>query len=533
MGKIIIMKKNLLFTLVLAVAGVVATVPSTQAQSAPVKSVSQTSFADVTSQLDPGGNFYLYLGTAQWLDHLSSRVENWRSKFVNMPDAKPEQATNINKAFDIVTRLIQDSGIEDITGLGMSSVEIEKGMYRNKVLLHHYPGKGNGFLWKLCGGAPHPLTGLDLLPTNTALAVFSDADLPLLWNVVQDQVAKSGFPEAETFLQQLPDNFEKKTGVKWDDFINSLGGEFGFVVTLDESKTIPIPVPPSIVEVPEPGIMLVVKVKNDTIFNCIDAQVKKNTNQMPMAVSTETNGTKMLTVPVPLPLPINLRPTAASGGGYLFIATSDALIQKALAVKDGQSPGLKSTAEFKRLAKGLPKMGNQFSFMSERFGKAIYNLQTQVMTSSAAREQSPAQAEWLKSLIQHRHVSFSYSVGVNTTDGCLTIGNSDRSLADLALIPAFAGPGMLAAIAIPNFVKARETSQRNACINNLRMIGAAKDQWALENGKKKGDVPTKADLKPYLRNGKFPHCPAGGTYSINPIGEPPTCSVPGHKLPGN
>lgn len=41
---------------------------------------------------------------------------------------------------------MNDSGIQDATGLGLSSVEIEPGLYRNKALLHHYPGKGDGFL---------------------------------------------------------------------------------------------------------------------------------------------------------------------------------------------------------------------------------------------------------------------------------------------------------------------------------------------------------------------------------------------------
>ena len=89
--------------------------------------------------------------------------------------------------------------------------------------------------------------------------------------------------------------------------------------------------------------------------------------------------------------------------------------------------------------------------------------------------------------------------------------------------------GLLAAIAIPNFVKARSTSQQNACINNLRQLDAAKNQWALEKGKKDGDVPTKEDLMPYLR--KWPVCPQGGTYTINTVGKPPECSIPGHKLP--
>jgi hypothetical protein len=101
----------------------------------------------------------------------------------------------------------------------------------------------------------------------------------------------------------------------------------------------------------------------------------------------------------------------------------------------------------------------------------------------------------------------------------------------MALLPAVAVPAMLAAIAIPNFVKARTVSQENACINNLRQIDAAKHEWALEKGKSATDVPTEDDLKVYLVHSQFPHCPAGGTYTINAVGQPPQCSIPDHKLP--
>ena len=89
---------------------------------------------------------------------------------------------------------------------------------------------------------------------------------------------------------------------------------------------------------------------------------------------------------------------------------------------------------------------------------------------------------------------------------------------------------LMLAIAIPNFVKARDTAQTNACINNLRQIDAAKQQWALENNKKSSDTPTQNDLTHYLKSGQFPMCPKGGTYIIGPVGEPPTCSIPGHQL---
>jgi type II secretory pathway pseudopilin PulG len=61
--------------------------------------------------------------------------------------------------------------------------------------------------------------------------------------------------------------------------------------------------------------------------------------------------------------------------------------------------------------------------------------------------------------------------------------------------------GLLAAIAIPNFVKARATSQMNASINNLRLIDSSKQQWALEQLKLSTDTPQGADLQPHLGRG--------------------------------
>src|ERR1700710_2342317 len=86
--------------------------------------------------------------------------------------------------------------------------------------------------------------------------------------------------------------------------------------------------------------------------------------------------------------------------------------------------------------------------------------------------------------------------------------------------------GLLAAIAIPNFVKARATSQANACINNLRQIDAAVNQWALENHKTTGGTaPTLAnDLTPYIKLSSantIPGCPAGGNYTIGTVGQIP------------
>src|SRR5208283_1709587 len=75
----------------------------------PPVSAEKNSFQEVTSRLDAGGNFYLYLGTEQWLDGLSGKVSGWRQLFTSFPDLKAEDRDNVNKAFDIVTRVIKKS----------------------------------------------------------------------------------------------------------------------------------------------------------------------------------------------------------------------------------------------------------------------------------------------------------------------------------------------------------------------------------------------------------------------------------------
>lgn len=502
-----------------------------EAAAPPAKTTSaeKTSFNDVTSKLDAGGNFYLYLSTEQWLENLSGKISGWREGVASMPPMAEHRA-QVDQAFDAITRLVKDSGVEKVSGVGMSSIAIEPGLYHSKTFLHHYAGDGSGFVWTMFGKEPHDLAGLNLLTTNTAMAMFSDMDLPGLWSVLQQEGRQSGIPEVTEFFNAMPEKFEQSTGLKWADALKSLGGEYGFVITFDETKKIPIPLPTrDRLEIPEPGMMLVVKVNDDAIFKRIDAALEKTHQQV---IRVDQSDLKMRTVPVPLPLPIQLRPSVATSGGYLFIASSDSLIQDSLAVKAGSKPGLAMTAEFKHLAKDVPTKGNQFCFLSQRFGQKIMEVQRQAL---AMQTQNSGESAWLNMFLNPDSAAYAYSVGVNTPEGWLTIGNGNQSGGKVLMASTAVVPGMLAAIAIPNFIKARQTAQKNACINNLRQIDAAKQQWALEKNKKEGDVPTMDDLKEYIgRPGApLPHCPQGGTYTIGSVGEAPRCSIPGHSLTGD
>lgn len=97
--------------------------------------------------------------------------------------------------------------------------------------------------------------------------------------------------------------------------------------------------------------------------------------------------------------------------------------------------------------------------------------------------------------------------------------------------------GMVAAIAVPNFIRYREASRRSVCIANLKQVQDAKTQWAFERAKKNTEIPVEADLcgnEQYLR--EKPFCPGGGAdyfTTIGPVDQRATCTlgpIEGHSL---
>lgn len=113
----------------------------------------------------------------------------------------------------------------------------------------------------------------------------------------------------------------------------------------------------------------------------------------------------------------------------------------------------------------------------------------------------------------------------------MTINKIDRksgfTLVEIMIVIAIIG--LLAAIAIPNFVKARTNAQKNACIKNLQQIDGAKEQWALEKKISSGAASVATEVNEYIKGGA-PACPAGGTYTYNALNTNPSCTVAGHNL---
>jgi hypothetical protein len=77
----------------------------------------------------------------------------------------------------------------------------------------------------------------------------------------------------------------------------------------------------------------------------------------------------------------------------------------------------------------------------------------------------------------------------------------------------------------------RAQNDLQACLDNLRLIDAAKQQWALDKNADANATPTSQDLAPYFKESQFPVCPSGGTYTIGSMTQAPVCSYPGHVTP--
>lgn len=439
--------------------------------TAPVTPARQSSFAAVTSQLDPGGTVYGYLATDQWLAGLSTNLTQLQEFIAGLPDVSGKDAQNLKLVFDFLSKCAAKSGIETLDGVGLSGVQLTPELFRSKLVLHH----GAGPLWNLFGAQPHALTGLDLLTTNVVAAGFGDLDLAALWGALEASLGEAGVPELQQGLQEWPTEFEKNTGMAWADFLGSLGGEMGFALTLDPAQRISFPVEKQNLEIPAPGLLLAVKVNNDLLFDRLSQELKKNEQTK----FTDADGVKMYVMSLPIPLPMELQITLARAGEYLFVATAPKLVQEALAVRAGKMPGYKQAADFQAMQKFLPATGNSFSFVDRRFSQTVMEVQKQLLTANV--NQPPQQVAILEKFFWGKPATFGFSVSSHQPTGwqTVTVGNQDTSTSVVAA--PVAGVAIGAAMILPALAKAKTKAQSIACQNNMKQISLGFHLWAADH----------------------------------------------------
>jgi hypothetical protein len=462
--------------------------PPTAAATVPARSgivsAEKTSFAEVAAHLDPGGSLYGYFSTEQWMAGLSGKVDEVGKALLQagvVDGADREQMTTV---FKTLTGLVQRSGVEGITGIGVSGIALEPGFYQTKVFAHRAPGSEKGYLWTLGGAEARSLDELDWLPANTALAMFGDFDLPAVWSLVNKELADAGIDDAVKQLKGLDQQVKTVTGHTLTDLIGSLGGQQGIFLTLDPARKVSLPLPnmdPPL-EIPEPGLAIAVKVKDDRLFDLINGALK----EMPNVASTDDNGLRMSSMPSPLPLPIKLQPTVARWGDLLIIATSEDLVKQLVEVKSGKAPGLKTQDEFTRLSKGMPSTGNHFSYVSSQLSKTVQDVQRKIM-SAQQNQQSKAMTDVVEKLFGAKTAGAFYAVSGQVSDGWLLTMRGNQDPAMLAAAPMIFVPAVGAGMLLPALAKAKTRAQSIACVSQVKEVCLAALLYANEHN---GRLPT-------------------------------------------
>lgn len=485
-----------------------------QAATGTVKPAEPNTFDAVTGHLDKGGAFFLYLSTEQWLATLSQQLNSFRDLILSGPMGQQQTAVDRDKAmrvFNSLAGFVKKSGIEEVTGVGASSFAIEPGIYRNTFFMHHHPGRANGFIWSGFGKAPHPLTQLDFLPPDTALAGFSDVDLPRLIMAVRNGIDATGIPEAKAGLEQGLAQLALATGMSVDDLLKSLGDSVGMVLTLDRTKTITLPMAGTTETIAKPRLALFLQVKDDRLFQQLDRLM----GVIPMIVKVDEPDLRMRSMPMPVLPQLEMKITAALWNRYLVLTSDDQLIRDMMAAqKDGR--GWKTDPEFAKLSAGMPEQGNSFQIVTQRFVETWMRLQKDLMKNQPGT--TPEQSALMEKLLAYQHPGPAFSVSAQIEDGWLTVNKGSQGAAQFIAPLVIAPVAVAAGMAVPVFSKVQERGKATKSLSNAKQIGLACKLYATDHG---GNLPPSLDVlvpdyladKSILVSPFAPNVPVGYTYT--------------------
>ncbi len=463
------MKKNITFQVltVLCLFVVFTLLPASQVEAAAkkIKPGEMNSFRPVSKLLNEGGDFYMYMSTEKFIKFMQNVVGF--VKGIALAETKePEKKKEVDIVFKLADMLLKDSGLYEVSGVGMSSVTMANGLNHEKSVLHHYKGKGQGLIWNLSEARPHSFDSQKLLPANTAFASFSDNKLEYLWQWIQKEAQASGVPKIQQAVGMVKPMLMSK-GIDIDATIKALGKRNGIILTLDKSKMCSIPVEKKLTfEIPDPALAMVYYVEDDSIFQLLQKFV-------PFQFSEE-NGVKKITGPI-LPLPITLNPMIVQKGNLLVIASNGKIADEILAA----TGGLLKTAEFKKLSAFMPTQGNSYTFMSEKIFGTMLAIQRQALAKAKPEEQEMFSS--LERLNPFKNLTF-YTVKENGPEGFITTSNNNLPLGGSALIPGVIAVGVVTAIAIPNLLTAMQKGKQKGTMGDMKEISMAIEAYITDNG---------------------------------------------------
>jgi hypothetical protein len=488
-----------------------ATLQVSQAEESP----SNPAYQRVTANLDPGGVIYLFWDAGKALGELDKKLESARDSAVSDPSLLQEEKNKLRKDFDLGIRLLVDSGLEGVKGFGLSSREIEPGIFLNKT--YTYLPDRAGFLWNSLAKEPHDFPVLRMIPENTEGFAFFDFDFALLWKALSKEIASSEIPEVAKWQRSFSQQVLAFTGLSLDELLSSVDDQVGIIVTLNPKTMVKIALGNEQYEMPEPAAALVWKVKNEKLFDRLDALFSMN----PKVAKIDQPDLRMRVMEGIAEIPY-LTPTLALHGNFLIISSSEKLLQGMADSESGKTQGILSSADFNALAAGMPQKGNSVAYVGKRFQKTLGELQ---MKLSQLRETVNPLLETMSARFSGLAAdAASYTVAGATDDGWLTVAKTTKDVnevfGELLTVPAY----YLAIAAVDEMKQARGNDKLAKIKQNLAELRAAKEEAVSEKNLQEGQMLNRQDVEEYIA--EWPQPVVGETYEVGTVGRPPYATAP-------
>lgn len=517
-------KKHLLALWIIALAvGWTWMGPQAQAEEpTPPSAASQRAalFTETVRHLEMDGDVLVFLNTRNLFRNAMQQLQD----LVRLLAETDTKLAPSSRVLAMIGEFLDESGFYDTWSLGLSFVPRDDGLHRVRAFIGRDPAGADRALWRTLGGAPRTLEGVRLLPRDTVWAQDCNFDLNEAWRLLRRAVERIGGPQQLATMDDHLRSVQQNTAFDLSGLLAALSDEHFVSFQFSEDKTVTFSGEEPPLSIPEPAFLIGFSLRDTSVPDAILRDIFKHG---PPVNRIEKDGQKIYTLELPLPLPFPLTLSVARHKNWLLLASSPERLDEAIRTAEN-GKGLTDTSDFQRFTADHPQHVNGLTFVHPRLSQTMKQIQQHLAASQT--NATASSVEVMRTLTERFPPCAGAVVRVNEPTGIWIVGTTSQSgrqaMAALAASPI----GLLSAVAVPSFVQARTRAQQVACISNLRTIEAAKKRWMQEHGKKEGDTVTAADLAPYLPKGGMPTCPRGGTYTIQPIGRPPTCTQPGHVL---
>ncbi len=461
-----------------------------------------TSYQAVAKYLNPDGSFYLYMDSEQWAAKLDGLLDSVAEMVMKMaPEGEPRQKAALT--FHFLGAFLDECGLRQLRGVGLSAVPESAELYHNRVaLVHATPGPPEGLYWECFTGENGTFGVLDWVPQDAVLVSQAPFHPVPAWNWAKRTIMSADYePMAAGFTQGIM--FLRGMGVDVDQWLESMGPNAVVVGTVSRDEKVQFPLPDGRrMEIPQMALAVLIEVKDNTIFQFYDTMLQA----IPNVIRVDDGDLHLRSVPVPARVPVKFLPTVGRMGPYLVYASHPDILKEMDSCRRGERPSIRADEEFQTLAKGMPEAGMGVSYMSRRFSETLQAIMQSAMTGD------PGAGEMMAMMQKIQKQQASYGVSIRMPDALVGVSRTNFELGEaLAGQAAVLPVAVLGGMMLPALAQAREKARRISDINNLKQMGLGLYMYAEDHNQQL--PPDLGELWPYIGN--------NGRIFVSPLGQTP------------